>query len=50
MILESGIANITERFFMRVQPAELGMSKTALIDEPAPFDYATKLRGFQGAR
>ena len=50
VILESGIANITERFFMRVQPAELGMSKTALVDElPRHFDYAAK-QGFQGAR
>jgi fermentation-respiration switch protein FrsA (DUF1100 family) len=49
VILESGIANITERFFMRVQAEELGMSKTALIDElQRHFDYATKLRDFQG--
>jgi uncharacterized protein len=49
VILESGIANITERFFMRVQPEELGMSKAALVDElQRHFDYATKLRGFQG--
>jgi uncharacterized protein len=49
VILESGIANITERFFMRVQPEELGMSKTALIDElQRHFDYATKLRSLQG--
>ena len=51
VILESGIANITERFFMRVQPAELGMSKTALVDElQRHFDYAAKLQGFQVAR
>jgi fermentation-respiration switch protein FrsA (DUF1100 family) len=49
VILESGIANITERFFMRVQPEELGMSKTTLVDElQRHFDYAAKLRGFQG--
>src|SRR4030095_15086940 len=49
VILESGIANITEWFFMRVQPEELGMSKTALIDElQRHFDYATKLRSLQG--
>jgi hypothetical protein len=49
VILESGIANISERFFMRVQPEELGMSKTALVDElQRHFDYTAKLRGFQG--
>ena len=49
VILESGIANITERFFMRVQPEELGMSTTTLVDElQRHFDYAVKLRGFQG--
>lgn len=49
LILESGVANITERFFLRVQPEELGMSKTALVDElQHHFDYATKLGGFQG--
>jgi pimeloyl-ACP methyl ester carboxylesterase len=49
VILESGIANITERFFMRVQPEELGMSKPALVDElQRHFDYGTKLSGFQG--
>jgi pimeloyl-ACP methyl ester carboxylesterase len=49
LILESGVANITERFFLRVQPEELGMSKTALVDElQRHFDYATKLAGFQG--
>ena len=49
VILESGIANITERFFMRVQPEELGMSTTTLIDElQHHFDYAAKLCGNQG--
>jgi hypothetical protein len=49
VILESGIANITERFFMRVQPEELGMSTTTLIDElQHHFDYAANLRGNQG--
>jgi uncharacterized protein len=49
LILESGIANITERFFLRVQPEELGMSKPALVEElQRHFDYGTKLGGFQG--
>jgi pimeloyl-ACP methyl ester carboxylesterase len=49
LILESGVADITERFFLRVQPAELGMSHTALVEElQRYFDYAAKLRGFQG--
>jgi len=49
VILESGIAALTERFFMRVQPEELGMPRTALLDElQRRFDYATKLGGFQG--
>jgi uncharacterized protein len=49
VILESGIANITERFFMRVQPEELGISKPALLDElQRHFDAGTKLGGFQG--
>ena len=51
VILESGIAIITERFFMRVQPAELGMSKTALVDElQRHFDYAANYKVFRVAR
>jgi len=49
LILESGIAEIGERFFLRVQPEELGISRAAVIDElQRRFDYAAKLRGFQG--
>ena len=49
VILESGIATITERFFMRVQPEELGMTQIALVDElQRHFNYAAKLGGFQG--
>jgi pimeloyl-ACP methyl ester carboxylesterase len=49
LILESGVADITERFFLRVHPTELGMSHAALVEElQRYFDYTTKLRGFQG--
>lgn len=49
LILESGVANIAERFFLRVQPEELGMPQTAILDElQRHFDYAAKLSGFQG--
>jgi pimeloyl-ACP methyl ester carboxylesterase len=49
LILESGISDISERFFMRVQPHELGVSREALISElKIHFDYARKLRAFQG--
>jgi pimeloyl-ACP methyl ester carboxylesterase len=49
VILESGIADLTERFFMRVQPAELGASMAELADElNVYFDYARKLAAFQG--
>jgi uncharacterized protein len=49
VILESGIAALTERFFMRVQPEELGVPRTALVDElQRHFNYVTKLGGFQG--
>lgn len=49
LIVESGVADLTERFFMRVQPAELGVSRVELVDELRHyFDYATKLAGFQG--
>jgi len=49
LILESGVADITERFFLRVQPEELGIPRATLVDElQRYFDYATKLRDFQG--
>jgi pimeloyl-ACP methyl ester carboxylesterase len=49
IILESGVAQVAERFFMRVQPHELGTSQAALIEElQRHFDYAAKLRAFQG--
>lgn len=49
LILESGVADITQRFFLRVQPEELGLSREALVEAlQHSFDYAAKLRGFQG--
>lgn len=49
LILESGVAGISERFFMRVRPDELGTSKDHIIELlKQHFDYAEKLRGFQG--
>ncbi len=49
LILESGISDMSERFFMRVEPAELGVSQTELAQElKTHFDYARKLESFQG--
>jgi pimeloyl-ACP methyl ester carboxylesterase len=49
LILESGVAEIGERFFMRVRPEELGRSKAEVLHELKHyFDYAAKLQGFQG--
>jgi len=49
LILESGIAGLTERFLMRVQPAELGTSMAEIEAELTTyFDYTRKLRAFQG--
>jgi pimeloyl-ACP methyl ester carboxylesterase len=49
LILESGVADVTQRFFLRVQPEELGMSRAGLVAAlQGSFDYAAKLRGFQG--
>jgi fermentation-respiration switch protein FrsA (DUF1100 family) len=49
LILESGVAEISQRFFLRVQPHELGRSRGDLVNELMHyFDYAAKLRGFQG--
>ena len=49
LMLESGLADLTERFFLRVQPEELGLSRAALVRElQRHFDYAAKLKSFQG--
>ncbi len=49
LIIESGVADLTERFFMRVAPEELGVSESAVIDElHTHFDYTRKLGSFQG--
>jgi len=49
LIVESGVAEIGERFFMRLQPEELGMSRAALIAElRCHFDYTRKLGAFEG--
>jgi pimeloyl-ACP methyl ester carboxylesterase len=49
LILESGVADITQRFFLRVQPEELGLPRAALVEAlQHSFDYAVKLQGFQG--
>ena len=51
LILESGIANIAERFFLRVQSEELGMPRTAILEElQRHFDYAAKLTVFRARR
>ena len=49
LILESGVADISERFFMRVQPEELGASREDLMSAlQQSFNYAAKLADFQG--
>ncbi|MGE0684309.1 MAG: alpha/beta hydrolase [Candidatus Binatia bacterium] len=49
LIIESGVADLTERFFQRVRPEELGMVKADVVNELRKyFDYAQKLRNFQG--
>ena len=49
LILESGISDLTERFFQRVDPGELGQSRTTLVAAlQAAFDYMKKLASFQG--
>ena len=49
LIIESGVADLTERFFMRVAPEELGVSESAVIDELRTyFDYRQKLARFRG--
>ncbi len=49
LILESGISDLTERFFQRVDPGELGQSRATLVAAlQSAFDYTQKLAGFQG--
>ena len=49
LIIESGVADITQRFFQRVLPEELGVSQTDVVGELRKyFDYAQKLESFQG--
>jgi pimeloyl-ACP methyl ester carboxylesterase len=49
LIIESGVADLTERFFMRVAPEELGVAEATVIDELRTyFDYTKKLGSFQG--
>jgi pimeloyl-ACP methyl ester carboxylesterase len=49
VIIESGVANLAERFFQRVAPEELGVSQADLLQElRMHFDYELKLGGFQG--
>jgi pimeloyl-ACP methyl ester carboxylesterase len=49
LIIESGMADITQRFFQRVLSEELNVSRTDVVDELRKyFDYAQKLGGFQG--
>jgi pimeloyl-ACP methyl ester carboxylesterase len=49
LIIESGVADLTERFFQRVAPEELGLSKADIENELRnSFDYVRKLESFQG--
>lgn len=49
LIIESGISEVGERFFMRLQPEELGLSMAALGEElQRYFDYEQKLAAFEG--
>jgi uncharacterized protein len=49
LIIESGVADLTQRFFQRVLPEELGVSETDVVDELRKhFDYARKLGSFRG--
>jgi hypothetical protein len=41
LILESGVADLTQRFFHRISPEELGMSRADIMSELRKyFDYA----------
>jgi uncharacterized protein len=49
LIIESGLADLTEKFRERIAPQELGMSESEIVSELRKyFDYAAKLRGFHG--
>lgn len=49
LILESGVADLTQRFFQRVDPVELGVVRQEVVRALRQhFDYAAKLAGFQG--
>src|SRR5262245_13674164 len=49
LIIESGVADLTERFLQRVAPEELGLSKADVENELRnSFDYTRKLGSFQG--
>lgn len=49
LIIESGLADLTEKFLERIAPQELGMSESEIGSELRKyFDYAAKLRGFHG--
>ncbi|MGE0821853.1 MAG: alpha/beta hydrolase [Candidatus Binatia bacterium] len=49
LIIESGVADLTQRFFHRVAAEELGVSETAVVDELKKyFDYTQKFKMFQG--
>ena len=49
LIIESGVADLTERFFQRVFPEELGTSRPEIEEELRKhFDSTRKLAAFQG--
>jgi fermentation-respiration switch protein FrsA (DUF1100 family) len=49
LIIESGIADTTQRFFQRVSPEEIGTTAAEVTNELRNrFDYVEKLRAFRG--
>ena len=49
LILESGVAELGRRFFLRVQAAELGVSEAEVLDVlRTTFNYSQKLGAFNG--
>jgi len=49
LIIESGVADLTERFFQRVAPEELSLPKADVMEElHKHFNYVQKLGSFQG--
>jgi pimeloyl-ACP methyl ester carboxylesterase len=49
LIIESGLADLTDKFRERIAPRELGVSESEIVIELRKhFDYAAKLRGFHG--